>query len=244
MWWNTYLSLRYEDKSIHAPRYQHDVTATLTESTQVLCDVIHMLLHSTALCRNNIARGGPRDLRRRVANQGFERQRGSVYGKRPCEVKLCQWWAVKACGGDGGGAPHVLNFGTAQRWMIQSAARWLHPPRKDPDTHCVGAWVGPRARWDVSRRQARAPVSVTLRTELYRSLCGYVTHLQIVRDWSVCSHGRFVGSCVTQWASHCSPLPGGADAFRNLNSSADVRSQNNLKSQNPNEKFALLFEIE
>jgi hypothetical protein len=57
--------------------------------------------------------------------------------------------------GGGGGVRGIallfLDLGARRRWVASTTPRPLYP-RERPGTHCIGGWVGPRARLDVCEK--------------------------------------------------------------------------------------------
>jgi len=51
-------------------------------------------------------------------------------------------------GESGGIALPILNLGTRWRSVVSFTSQALYPRGKSPSTHCMGGWVGPRARLD------------------------------------------------------------------------------------------------
>jgi len=62
----------------------------------------------------------------------------------------------------GGGeciAPHILNLGTRQRWVVSFTPWLLHPWSKSPPpTHWTRGWAGPRASLDVASKRKKNPI--------------------------------------------------------------------------------------
>jgi hypothetical protein len=50
--------------------------------------------------------------------------------------------------GSGSAAPLILVLGTRWRWMVSFTPRLRYPHGKNPCTHWIGGWLGPRAGLD------------------------------------------------------------------------------------------------
>jgi hypothetical protein len=67
-------------------------------------------------------------------------------------------------------------------WVVNATPRPLYP-RERPGTHCIGSWVGLRARWTGTENFAstgiRSPDRPARSVSLYRLSCPYMLHTYI-----------------------------------------------------------------
>ena len=87
------------------------------------------------------------------------------------------------------------DHGTRRGWGVSVTPRPLFTPGKNPDTHCTGGWVGPRAGLDRCRKSRpptgiRSPDHPAFNRSLYRlsylahcSLMGYFNTVYILSRW-------------------------------------------------------------
>ena len=77
----------------------------------------------------------------------------------PIECIILTVRVIKAFMGSRGTAP-LVELDTRWRWIVKFTPRTLYPLRKNPGTHWIGGWVGPRAGLDVfNRRKTPLPDS-------------------------------------------------------------------------------------
>jgi hypothetical protein len=57
---------------------------------------------------------------------------------------------MKTYWGSGGIAPRILDLSTRWRWVVSFTPRPLYPRGREPGTHWIGGWVGPRAVLDAA----------------------------------------------------------------------------------------------
>jgi hypothetical protein len=55
---------------------------------------------------------------------------------------------MEAYWSSGGIAPRILDLGTRWRWVVSFTPRSIYAQRKNPGSHWIGGWVGPRAGLD------------------------------------------------------------------------------------------------
>jgi hypothetical protein len=74
-----------------------------------------------------------------------------IMSKVNVKFSLCLTnWALRHEDGWGSGCidPCFLDLGTSLRWVVSFSPQLLYPGERDPGTHSIGCWVGPRAGLD------------------------------------------------------------------------------------------------
>jgi hypothetical protein len=84
-------------------------------------------------------------------------------------------------------APRILDLSTRWRWVVSFTHQQLYPQERDPGTHWIGGWVGPRDVLEaVVKRKIPSPRrEPNPRTPIVQSVAQRYT------DWAIAAHSRY-----------------------------------------------------
>jgi hypothetical protein len=111
---------------------------------------------------------------------------------------------MKAYWGSGGIAARILDLGTRWRWVVSFTPRPLYPQRKNPSTHWIGGWEGPRGGLDaVVKRKIPGPYRDSKPNHPVRSSASYNWAIPAPPDFElnlfICKTPVFVTQVILRW---------------------------------------------